>query len=192
MTKDIMKQQVDVGLKLSLWLDATKSERGIVAHVRKALMRAFGEELVAAEFLDVREEAAIYSEHVKGHLVKTMDRLKAALHECARLLADYDEAESEEGDAYREAIAALAQMPRPFPRRVPPDPEWMNDKRAAWAATALHSFMEETGTDEEDAVCDLLADLLHWCDRHGYDFDVELGRGRSHYDAETLREDSTN
>ncbi len=32
MTKDTMKQQVDVAVKLSLWLAATKSERGIVAH----------------------------------------------------------------------------------------------------------------------------------------------------------------
>ncbi len=191
MTKDTMKQQVDVAVKLSLWLAATKSERGIVAHVRKALRKALGEELVAAEFLDVREEAAIYSEHVKGHLLKTTARLKAALAECARLLADYDEAEGEEGEAYREAIAALAQMPRPFPRRVPPDPERMNDKRSAWAAVAVRAFIDETGTDEEDAVCDLVADLIHWCDRHGYDFERELSRGRSHYDAETGG-DSTN
>lgn len=192
MTKDTMKQQVDVSVKLSLWLDATKSQRGIAAHVRKALRGAFGEELVAAEFLDVREEAAIYSEKAKGHLVKTTERLKAALAECARLLADYDEAEGEEGEAYREAIAALAQMPRPFPRRVPPDPERMNDKRSAWASAAVRAFIDETGTDEEDAVCDLVADLMHWCDRHGYEFDVELGRGRSHYDAETGSEDSIN
>lgn len=192
MTKDIMKQQVDISVKLSLWLDATKSEPGILTHVRKALRRAFGEELTAVEILDVREEAAIYSEKAKGHLVKTTARLRAALAECARLLADYDEAEGEESAAYREAIEALAQMPRPFPRRVPPDPERMNGKRSAWAATALAAFIDETGTDEEDAVCDLVADLIHWCDRHGYDFDAELDRGRSHYDAETPREDSTN
>ena len=37
MTKDTMKQQVDAGVKLSLRLDATKSERGIV--VRPARVR---------------------------------------------------------------------------------------------------------------------------------------------------------
>ena len=35
--------------------------------------------------------------------------------------------------------------------RLPPDPENMNDKRAAWAGAALLAFMLETGTDEEDA-----------------------------------------
>ena len=36
-------------------------------------------------------------------------RLLAALVVCANLLADYDESEGEEGDAYREAIAAIAE-----------------------------------------------------------------------------------
>src|SRR4029077_19024690 len=36
-------------------------------------------------------------------------RLLASLITCANLLADYDEAEGEEGDAYREALAAIAE-----------------------------------------------------------------------------------
>jgi hypothetical protein len=69
--------------------------------------------------------------------------------------------------------------------RLPPDPEAMNDSRAGWAAAAIGVFRDETGADFEDAVCDLLADLMHWCDRNGQSFAAELSRARSHYEAET-------
>ena len=72
--------------------------------------------------------------------------------------------------------------------KLPPDPEGMNDKRAAWAGTALAAFMKETGTEDEDALGDLLCDLMHWCDRNNYDFDAALDRARGHYEAETLGE----
>jgi hypothetical protein len=42
-------------------------------------------------------------------LASAAPRLLAALLVCADLLADYDEAEGEEGDAYREALAAIAE-----------------------------------------------------------------------------------
>jgi hypothetical protein len=77
------------------------------------------------------------------------------------------------------------------PQELPPDPEGMNDKRAEWAAQALAAFIERTNTDEQDAVCDLLADLIHWCDRHGIAFDDQLARARYHYDAETAGEDQS-
>jgi hypothetical protein len=69
--------------------------------------------------------------------------------------------------------------------KPPPDPERRNDRRADWAHTVLREFQRLTGADTEDAVSDLLADLLHWCDRHGQDFDTELRRARNHYDIET-------
>lgn len=78
------------------------------------------------------------------------------------------------------------------PPSLPPDPEGMNDRRAGWAAEGLTTFRSATGVDEPDAVCDLLTDLMHWCDRHGQDFDSELERARDHYDAETLGEALTN
>lgn len=68
---------------------------------------------------------------------------------------------------------------------LPPDPENMNDARAAWAAAALRCFSQETGTDDEDALTDLLADLMHWSDRNGGDFENALHFARLHYDAET-------
>lgn len=73
--------------------------------------------------------------------------------------------------------------------RLPPDPENMNDDRADWAAAALRSFQRETGTDDEDALGDLLCDLMHWCDRNHADFEAALFRARGHYEAETTPED---
>ncbi len=70
-------------------------------------------------------------------------------------------------------------------QQLPPDPEGMNGDRAKWAAVALATFMAETGTDDEDALGDLLADLMHWSDRNNYDFDDALDRARCHYEAET-------
>ncbi len=55
-------------------------------------------------------------------------------------------------------------------KRLPPDPEGMNDDRAEWALSAIRHFQTITGTDFEDALSDLLCDLMHACDR-----DPELG-----------------
>ena len=68
---------------------------------------------------------------------------------------------------------------------LPPDPERLNGNRALAAAFALAEFRERTGADLEDAVSDLLADLMHWCDRFGQEFPEELRRARNHYAAET-------
>src|SRR5438874_664600 len=65
---------------------------------------------------------------------------------------------------------------------LPPDPDGMNNSRAQWAATALSAFMDETGTDEEDALADLLADLMHWADRSSSAFNAALERARMHYE----------
>ena len=69
--------------------------------------------------------------------------------------------------------------------RLPPDPDNMNGSRAEWAAVALRAFMDATRTDEEDALGDLLTDLLHWANRHNFDFELALDRARWHYEAET-------
>jgi hypothetical protein len=72
--------------------------------------------------------------------------------------------------------------------RLPPDPDGMNDDRSNWAGSAPAKFMEVTGTEEADALGDLLADLMHWADRKGYDFDAALECARAHYHAETAGE----
>lgn len=75
--------------------------------------------------------------------------------------------------------------------RLPPDPEGMNDRRAAWAERAVAAFIEETGTDRGDAVTDLLCDLMHWCDRNDREFSAALTRAGRHYSEETEGETST-
>jgi hypothetical protein len=70
-------------------------------------------------------------------------------------------------------------------KTLPPDPEGMNEDRSRWAEAAIHEFQRQTGADLEDSVSDLLADLMHWCDRNGIDFDTETDRARRHYDEET-------
>ena len=74
--------------------------------------------------------------------------------------------------------------------QLPPDPDNKND-RSAWASVALLAFMQVTGTDQEDALGDLLADLMHWADRNNFDFDAALDRAHWHYEAETVGERPT-
>ena len=40
-------------------------------------------------------------------------------------------------------------------QQLPPDPDGQNDDRASWAETALQSFVDCTGSDQEDALSDL-------------------------------------
>lgn len=67
---------------------------------------------------------------------------------------------------------------------LPPDPECMNGNRAEWANVAVKAFQTETLTDDEDALSDLICDLMHWADRHlpeGDSWDVHLRRAVDHY-----------
>jgi hypothetical protein len=67
------------------------------------------------------------------------------------------------------------------------DPTRRNDQRTACADLAVRSFQQGTGNDEE-ALIDLLANLMHWADRNHYDFDLALLHAEHHYDAEKLEE----
>lgn len=60
-----------------------------------------------------------------------------------------------------------------------------NTERAAWASVALHAHSVATGGDDEDAVCDLLANLGHYCDANGISFAEQLQRACDHYHAES-------
>lgn len=59
-----------------------------------------------------------------------------------------------------------------------------NTQRADWAGFAIAAFQSVTRTDDEDAVSDLLCNLMHYCDRNGLDFQAELSRAASNYEAE--------
>jgi len=70
--------------------------------------------------------------------------------------------------------------------------EWPNNNtRAGWAEQTLGYFMSITGVEWEDALCDLLCDLMHLADRtdEWCSFDDELQRARNHYVAELREED---
>jgi hypothetical protein len=83
------------------------------------------------------------------------------------------------------AHASRSEPTREGLKILPPDPEGMNGRRSMWAAHALSTFQTVTRTEIEDSLSDLLADLMHWADRHDFDFNHELQRGLSHYEAET-------
>jgi hypothetical protein len=68
---------------------------------------------------------------------------------------------------------------------LPRDPENRNHERAQWAEAAVNAFRRQTGTDIEDALPDLLCDLMHLADRKARDFNAALVRAQEHYEAET-------
>jgi hypothetical protein len=70
-------------------------------------------------------------------------------------------------------------------RQIPPNPDGRNGERAEWAFVAIEAFENRTNCDREDAISDLLTDLMHWCDRHNVDFKQEMRRARGMYEDET-------
>lgn len=83
---------------------------------------------------------------------------------------------------YRSWLASIQLQGK---ARSPADPERMNADRAEWASKALGAFREVAGCQQGDDVADLVADLIHYCDRNGYAFEEELDRARQHYADET-------
>lgn len=75
---------------------------------------------------------------------------------------------------------------------LPPDPDGMNERRAGWAVVALYGFASVTGCDPDgEAPGDLIADLIHWCDRNGQDFGRVLAHAVYHYRCETSLDENT-
>jgi hypothetical protein len=58
---------------------------------------------------DTNEDTPAEFQEANARLGSAAPRLLASLVTCANLLADYDEQEGEEGDAYREAVAAIME-----------------------------------------------------------------------------------
>lgn len=75
------------------------------------------------------------------------------------------------------------------------DGELHNHDRAELAGVALQAFAFVAGQSEDlakhdpDTVLgDLLADLHHWADRRGVDWETAVSRGEGHYDAELVEQ----
>lgn len=65
----------------------------------------------------------------------------------------------------------------------------MNDARADWAEEALAAFIAVTNTDRDDAIGDLLINLLHLAQRDGFtDLDALTERALRTYRAEVIEE----
>lgn len=89
-----------------------------------------------------------------------------------------------------------AKNPRtPRTEGLPPDPDEMNDERAAFVEIAIEAFAVETGSDRDagpdfchrdDAFHDLLQNMIHWCDRYRVDFDEAVERAKRGYRDETM------
>jgi hypothetical protein len=50
-------------------------------------------------------------------------------------------------------------------------------------AAIIKAYIRMTKDDKEDALCDLLSDLAHWCDREGVSFANELERAKNYYES---------
>ena len=59
------------------------------------------------KIFDTNEDMPSEIQEANARLASCAPELLAALDRCANLLADYDEHDGEEGDAYRDAIAAI-------------------------------------------------------------------------------------
>jgi len=59
---------------------------------------------------DTNEDTPADLQEANARLAATAPRLLASLVTCANLLADYDESDGEEGEAYREALAAINEV----------------------------------------------------------------------------------
>jgi len=72
--------------------------------------------------------------------------------------------------------------------------ELTNTDKAKFAEVAVKAYAEKTGLaspdeDEETKVSDLVADLMHYCDRTGVDWSTVMYRAHRHY-GEEVKEQS--
>ena len=67
--------------------------------------------------------------------------------------------------------------------QLPPDPEGQNDARAHGADIVMKAFRKSKGGDRFETMCDMLAGLMHLCDRDPRfgNFDTMLDYARSCY-----------
>jgi hypothetical protein len=61
------------------------------------------------KIFDTNEDTPDELQEANARMASAAPRLLASLGTCANLLADYDESDGQEGEAYREAIAAITE-----------------------------------------------------------------------------------
>ncbi len=67
---------------------------------------------------------------------------------------------------------------------LPPDPEGMNNQRSELAFYAMREFAQQSRTNPEFVLRDLMVDMMHWCDRHGESFADALDLATQSYQEE--------
>lgn len=64
----------------------------------------------------------------------------------------------------------------------------INNKRAGWARTALKTYKATRGTNGiETDICDLIADLLHLCDKTGVSTAQAIAHAQWHHEQADVR-----
>jgi hypothetical protein len=72
---------------------------------------------------------------------------------------------------------------------IEPGPEHVTNRtRASWAEACVSVFIQHTGCDREDALGDLLCDLMHWAVLHDFDLAAALDRALGHFEEELVDE----
>lgn len=66
-----------------------------------------------------------------------------------------------------------------------------NADRTQWAEQCIKKFMNSTRCDREDALQDLLTDLMHWAGAEGQDFRQTLANAAGNYIDECREEGKT-
>ena len=74
--------------------------------------------------------------------------------------------------------------------RLPEDPAADTERRADRGRELLERYMALTGTDEDAALGDLLADLRYLADRDNYDYELADARAESYHAEETAQQAS--
>jgi hypothetical protein len=68
-------------------------------------------------------------------------------------------------------------------------PEPTNEERANRIVSVMHEYCQvlegRVFNDDDGDITDLLADLMHFCEQKGFDFEKSLRMARTHYSAET-------
>lgn len=70
--------------------------------------------------------------------------------------------------------------------RLPPDPEGENEQRSDRGVEMMAAYLAGGGADVQDALSDMLSDLMHMCDRHPKfgDFKEQYDRAATFYQEE--------
>jgi len=134
-----------------------------------------------------------YTVHVYREMRLTFPDIYAATPEAAARLAAEKPTYSSDDIEDCEGFTYSAQVPRPGEEsllvhlradggEIEPAPEYVTNRtRAAWAEACVSVFMQHTGCDTEDALGDLLCDLMHFGHQRNYDLPAALDRALGHF-----------